>query len=142
MPQDYNKKKENHKKLEVTSAPKKSVATLVVDKKKTIHARSQATSLLYRQNIQRRKKVQIKRKERINKRLKNYLQNRPLMREKNRLLIVDDRTVKNGKRLYSILNPPQKCSSMLSGSNYSPVIAKEAHLLKLWSLGHTVRTAR
>ena len=142
MPQEYNRKKKNHKKLEVMSAPKKSAATLVVGKKKTIHALSQAMSLQYRQNIQKRKKAQGKRKEKKIKRLKNYLQNRPLMREKNRLLIVDDRTVKNGKRLYSILNPPQKCSSMLSGSNYSPVIAKEAHLLKLWSLGHTVRTAR
>ena len=86
--------------------------------------------------------MKIKRKERINKRLKNYLQNQLLTRGKNSFLIVGDRAVKNDRRLFSILNPPQKCSSMLSGSNYSRVIAKEAHLLKLWSLGHTVRTAR
>ena len=142
MPQDYNKKKENQTKLKVTSVPKKSVATLVVDKKKMIHARSQVTSLRFRQKIKRRKKLQTKRKERKNKRLKSYLQNQLLMREKNSRLIVCDRAVKNDRRLFSILNPPQKCSSMLSGSNYSRVIAKEAHLLKLWSLGHTVRTAR
>ena len=142
MPQVYNQEKESHKKLKATSVPKKSVATLVVDKKKTIHALSQATFLRYRQNIQRGKKVTRKRKERKNKRLKSFLQNRLLMREKNSNLIVCDRAVKNDRRQFSTQNPPRKCSSMLSGSNYSPVIAKEAHLLKHWSLGHTVRTAR